>query len=654
MIMFSDRVFIALASDSKSNPDPKVAEKEKTEDDSLIGSFGRLRQRVVDYKSNQQQNKQLNVKQMNTSKHDKSVYGGIGMQRFCEYVQQLDANFNIEQNECANVKSSLEQSEKCQISTTERILYHIRGVSDMTGLPPYYGFVILTDYHLIFQGTALTTRTTCIKLNDTKLQVERAKIGGFLKRDTALKVVCDQGEFTWNVVNIKSVRRDQLFWSIWTMMKAHELSENVKKILTEHNNSNESDFTISDDLLMKIKRRLIVEAAEDVLRQNALQNVLEKEPKFDAVPFVRYATMSDKKKYVINLAKELIAIATKQNDSQSVMSSIFGGFTKSKQAKYIDPDNNIRLKKYNRLKKDFEREDKCKKLEEFKSRKREEFDIRDFFKYIKILRIELEPLMFAYRMFKCIVEWKNPGLSLLIFILLLLCAYCDYVHYLPAVALMANGCLLVSCKQNLEYTLLRCEAALIYAGFDAEDFDQEKLAAERYAAQYKNNQKNGKNGKKQWGIVNKIKMARYKFHLNKFSMGFHQKKLADISVFLGRFRTIYKWQEVHQSQIFCLCSIFLGVALIFIPLRYVFAVSVFGLFFKDNPWRSDKQKRKKGVIDRYLESIPPDIPEIDSDNEEEDDEESNEQGSEEEESFINRIRRRGKGSKNTSSEDTDN
>ena len=111
MIMFSDRVFIALAWDSKSNPDPKVAEKEKTEDDSLIGSFGRLRQRVVDYKSNQQQNKQLNVKQMNTSKHDKSVYGGIGMQRFCEYVQQLDANFNIEQNECANVKSSLEQSE---------------------------------------------------------------------------------------------------------------------------------------------------------------------------------------------------------------------------------------------------------------------------------------------------------------------------------------------------------------------------------------------------------------------------------------------------------------------------------------------------------------------------------------------------------------
>merc|ERR1712228_987461 len=370
---------------------------------------------------------------------------------------------------------------------------------------------------------------------------------------------------------------------------------------------NESKDVLKDDLLMKIKRRLIVESAEDVLRQNALQNVLEKEYKFDAVPFVRYATASDKKEYVINLKKEMIAYNVyKQNDSQSVMSSIFGGIMGQKAetnnlTKDLDPDNNIKLKKYNRLKRDVERENKYKKMEEFKSAKHGEFDIRDFIKLFKILRMELEPLMFGYRMFQCIVQWKNPGLSLLIFLIFQLIAYCNYVHYLPAIALIANGILLVSCKQDLEYTLSAAHNALIYAGFDAETFDQEKLAAEQYAAQYKDG--GNKNGKKQWSIMNKIKMARYKFHLNKFSMGFHQKKLADFSIIFGRFRTIYKWQTIEQSQIVCLLSIFGGIILIFVPLRYVFSVSIFGLFLNtirgDPTNKNQKKELLTDLLNRY-------------------------------------------------------
>eukprot|EP01084_Bolivina_argentea_P008350 15651_1 len=159
------------------------------------------------------------------------------MNIFYGYVNELYNNFNIEQNKCGQIKLSLEQI----ILPHERILYHIRGVSDMTGLPPYYGFVILTDYHLIFQGTALTTRTTAIKLNDNKLNIERCKIGGFLKRDTALKIYCNLGTFTWNVVNIKNTRRDQLFWSIWTMIKAHELCRNIQIILNENRNKNDNN-----------------------------------------------------------------------------------------------------------------------------------------------------------------------------------------------------------------------------------------------------------------------------------------------------------------------------------------------------------------------------------------------------------------------------
>lgn len=197
----------------------------------------------------------------------------------------------------------------------------------MTGLPPYYGFVILTDYHLIFQGTALTTRTTIIKLDDERLEVEKAKIGGFLKRDTALKIVSTQGTFSWNVVNIKSVRRDELFWSIWTMIKAHDLAKKCGSILRGELSAGTSPNEVADEgLLVKLKRRIIVEAAEDVLRQNALQSLLgEQKLPFDAVPFVRYGTTLQKRQYVLSIQQELTAIEERftQTRKGGVIGSLF-------------------------------------------------------------------------------------------------------------------------------------------------------------------------------------------------------------------------------------------------------------------------------------------------------------------------------------------
>eukprot|EP01084_Bolivina_argentea_P106563 190665_1 len=396
------RIFLALASDSNYDhgDDAREHDTRTTDDTDRKSSFGRLRQRVTDaYQNKSASNSTTNLTKL-TSKHeiqshDKTVYGGITMLRFCGYVNELITSYQIEQNECQGIKISLESHLR---SMSERILYHIRGVSDMTGLPPYYGFVILTDYHLIFQGTALTTRTTCIKLSDAKLEIGRAKIGGFLKRDTALRVCCSSGTFTWNVVNIRSLRRDQLYWSIWTMVRAHELASNVKRIL------NENDNTIRDDaLLQKIKRRIIVEAADDVLRQNALQNLMlvqnKSALKFDAVPFVRFATLSEKKQYVLNIRNELndIEMATKQTSTQQsgiTLSSIFTPITgiinktDRKEENYMDPLLVMESRKYSKLQSDFERDSKLEKLKKIQGEKREEFDLREFFKYIKILRIE--------------------------------------------------------------------------------------------------------------------------------------------------------------------------------------------------------------------------------------------------------------------------
>eukprot|EP01084_Bolivina_argentea_P067751 123332_1 len=526
------RIFLALANDINDDIISDI-----NDDDTRKGSFGkRVRQHISDYKNSNKNNNIREVKER--ERHDKIIYGGILMNRFCGYVTELYNNFNIEQNECGQVKLSLEQI----IQPHERILYHIRGVSDMTGLPPYYGFVILTDYHLIFQGTALTTRTTAIKLNDNKLSIERCKIGGFLKRDTALKIYCDLGTFTWNVVNIKNTRRDELYWSIWTMRQAHKLCQNIQIILNENNkNKNSNELSNKDEeLIMKIKRKIIVEAADDVLRQNSLQNLFEKnkyKEKFDCVAFVRYATRSQKKLYVVNISEELNDIEYSQNSNKSMMSSLFGfgssNIDDEKNNKFIDPDNEIKLQEYKQLKNDFERENKMKKLNVLVDKKREEFELKQFFKYLKILRIEFEPAMFLYRLYKCIVGWKNKGLSLFILVILEIIAYLNLVHYIPAFLLIFNGILLISMKNDMEYTLQCFDNLLIYAGFDPDEFDQEKLAAENYTKlKYgKNinlnelNEQNKKNKKKnKWSIMHKIKVARYKFYYNTFTMGFHQKK----------------------------------------------------------------------------------------------------------------------------------
>jgi len=645
------RVFLALASDASNNDaaDLKLTStasesglEEESAGSARKGSFGRLRQRLNGGKPSRSMS---SLKDANANKQEKSIYGGISMQKFCGYVKELEANFNIEQNECQGIKDSLEQQKECQdFAGHERILYHIRGVSDMTGLPPYYGFVILTDYHLVFQGTALTTRTTCIKLSDVSLGIERTKIGGFLKRDTALKVQCDQGTFTWNVVNIKNTRRDQLYWSIITMQHAHQLAENCGDILTElmkHEQRERGNASpITDELLMKIKRKIIVEAAEDVLRQNAIQNHLENKEKFDAVPFVRYATQKEKEEYIKHIRDELQDMELRHiGSNDGVISSMFKGIMyggshskhmeEKKMDECIDPEEQMKLKKYKILRSEFERENKMKKLDRVAQEKREEFDLRDFYKYIKILRIEFEPLIFLHRMYKCIVGWRNAGLSMTVFLVLEFVAYMNWVHYLPAILLLLNGLLLISCRRDMEYTMQCFDAALVYAGFDPDDFEQETMAAEHYASQKvseKIKKKQSGEKKNKWNLMQKYRLYKYNYYKSTFVMGFQQKKLADLSVFLGRIRTIYKWDKQDQSQIFCLLSLFLGIFLWIAPLKYVFALCVFGLMFKESPFRSEHAKKKKGIVDRFIYSIPPDIPDVDdsdsdTDSEEDDDDE---------------------------------
>merc|ERR1712130_618532 len=89
------------------------------------------------------------------------------------------------------------------------------------------------------------------------------------------------------------------------------------------------EVAMDEEMVINLKRRIIVEAAEDVLRQNALQSPLSNDQKnpFDAVPFVRYGTATQKRDYVLCIKRELVAIEEQlgQRASGGVIGSLFTG-----------------------------------------------------------------------------------------------------------------------------------------------------------------------------------------------------------------------------------------------------------------------------------------------------------------------------------------
>ena len=76
------RVFFALASDAGSGETELTNDIGTADDSSRKGSFGRLRQRMTGGSSKSKSTSASSLKEANTNKHDKSIYGGITMSRF--------------------------------------------------------------------------------------------------------------------------------------------------------------------------------------------------------------------------------------------------------------------------------------------------------------------------------------------------------------------------------------------------------------------------------------------------------------------------------------------------------------------------------------------------------------------------------------------
>lgn len=120
------RVFLALASDI-DDPNPATTPTESAADSSFSRLGSQLRQRVNDYTQNKPpiSTKRSNSREVQNIQQgmNKTIYGGITMQRFCGYVKALQEELTIALRECQGMESLL--------SGHERILYHIRGVSDV-------------------------------------------------------------------------------------------------------------------------------------------------------------------------------------------------------------------------------------------------------------------------------------------------------------------------------------------------------------------------------------------------------------------------------------------------------------------------------------------------------------------------------------------
>lgn len=510
------------------------------------------------------------------------------MDMFCTYVNELQINFEIEMNECPTIKSTLVN----YMSDKERILYYIKGVSDMTSVPPFFGFVVLTDYHLIFHGSALVTRTTSIDLTEVNISIVRTKIGGFFQRDTALKI---NDTWVWNIANINCKRRDELFWNIQTMLNAHELSSMVN----EENN----------ELKNKIKRKIIREASDDILRQNALKSMVMSEES-DAIPYLLYANINQKMEYISEI-RNAFKIIEKEHSSANVLSSLWMTFTdhqlnESKEHN-LDPIQELHNIEYEIIGEEIE----------YRGQERiyEEFDVKEFYKWIKILRIEFEPLIIGIRFYKSIVQWKNPGLTLVIVILLIFISYMDWIYLIPGTVLICNALLMIAFKCDQPSMVSVIDRALTYAGYNIND-DEEREDIEQYLERKFGEQKK----EERFQIIKKIKIMRRKLAGAKFSLGIHQKKLKRLGILLGKCRALYLWniRNIDQSQLVCVLSFMIGILLCFISMRAIFVIIVCGVFFKYSPFRNSKRRKYRmvdhdGPIDHFFNSVEPDLPEVDDD-----------------------------------------
>eukprot|EP01084_Bolivina_argentea_P119236 211434_1 len=215
---------------------------------------------------------------------------------------------------------------------------------------------------------------------------------------------------------------------------------------------------------------------------------------------------------------------------------------------------------------------------------------------LRVIKLELQPLWYLFLFMKGIYLWLNIRFSFVTLCILLLIGYFDIVNYLFAIICIIMGLLMFAMKINPNdaTTVLTLLVAMVWS-IHYEDYREEE-----------------KKKSSGWNFVNKAFSIKQEIEQKLKQLGQIQYVLYQISIQIGRIRTICFYKNGNQYFSGSLCSSFivLGILGFILPLRVYYIITVCSVFYIHNPLRKHPNKKIIKMAKAVFKSVHPDIPDL--------------------------------------------
>lgn len=231
---------------------------------------------------------------------------------------------------------------------------------------------------------------------------------------------------------------------------------------------------------------------------------------------------------------------------------------------------------------------------------------------VKVLKLELQPLVLLVLLIKGLLLWTNSAVSVGMLLVLLYVAYMNVVEWLLGIAMILSSLTMFSMKMDADTTgfMLCCLVGMVTPidDDDSHHADANGMKNEREEDQYI--------GWRARKMRRKIKKLRSNFG----KLGEGQFLLYRLTIMIGKVRAILLYKEEDIGKVVCIGLAVSGAVCIVLSVRSLYTLVVI-ISFSAKPLMEILKKRKelmkqKGIITgnavqkvkALLDSVEPDIP----------------------------------------------
>ena len=246
--------------------------------------------------------------------------------------------------------------------------------------------------------------------------------------------------------------------------------------------------------------------------------------------------------------------------------------------------------------------------------KEKKFNKKEFSIILKVIKLELQPMIYWLLFIKGVLVWTNTAVTAIILVVLLYFAYISIVKYLFGLCFLINAALMFAMKTNRENTIFSL-ALLVGLVTSIDDDDNE--------GDYVKSQVSGKETQekdlKRWQVFKKARRIRQKIQKKFIQLGEFQFLLYQLSIYIGKLRAVCFYKDEKLGRILCIIFGVIGLLFLIFPLRFNYVIIVLLLFTLKPGLTFIRKKRglKKGEKGPFakkmkaeIDKIEPDIPKI--------------------------------------------